>query len=270
MASSKLLHNRWFGKALGMVAALIMSPPQPKLTLLWLACGVAIGHLFDTWSQRFTHPSQLGALWRRLNPKAPSARPTMQFTFAAMGRIAKASGRVLPAHIDYAEELMKRLKFTSEDRHQAITWFTAGKDPVYPFAELADQCRAEAARSPVLRDIAVECMCRAALICDNVDAANALAALAGSLDIDAAALEQVQLAIAELHDTVAPAVAEAYEMLGVTEQASDSDVKQAYRRMVAKLHPDRLAHTATRREVKIAEKQLAECREALEIIQATR
>jgi hypothetical protein len=33
---------------------------------------------------------------------------------------------------------------------------------------------------------------------------------------------------------------------------------------------DRLGLTATHREVKLAEKQLVECREALEIIQATR
>lgn len=270
MASSKLLHNRWFGKALGMVAALIVSPPQPKLTLIWLACGIAVGHVFDVWSQRFNHPSQLGALWRRLNPSAANARPTMQFTFAAMGRIAKASGQVLPAHIDYAEELMRRLKFTPDDRHQAILWFTAGKDPAYPFAELAEQCCSESERTPVLREIAIECMCRAALITDNPDSANALLSLTGALQVDDATVDQVRASVAALVDDVAPAVAQAYERLGVTETASDADVKQAYRRMVARLHPDRLAHKANHREVKLAEKRMAECREALEIIQATR
>lgn len=270
MASSKLLHNRWFGKALGIVTALIVSPPQPTLTLLWLACGVAVGHVFDTWSRRFVHPSQLGMLWRRLNPRAASTRPTMHFTFAAMGRIAKASGHVLPEHIDYAEALMARLKFAAGDRHQAIIWFNAGKDPAYLFAELAEQCRAEREQTPLLREFAVECMCRTALIADNADSAAALLGLTGSLQVDEAAVMRVRSAIGELDDKIAPAVAQAYELLGVDETASDTDVKQAYRRIVARLHPDRLAHTATQREVKLAEQHLAECREALEIIQATR
>lgn len=148
MASSKLLHNRWFGKSVGAVAALITSPAKPELTLLWLAAGIALGHVFDTWSQRFAHPSQLGVLWRRLNPKTARARPSMQFTFAAMGRIAKVSGQVLPEHIDYAEALMKRLKFNPGDRHQAIIWFNAGKDPAYPFAELAQLCLDESEQTP--------------------------------------------------------------------------------------------------------------------------
>ncbi|MFP6835351.1 MAG: hypothetical protein VB948_04485, partial [Pseudomonadales bacterium] len=42
--------------------------------------------------------------------------------------------------IDHAEALMKRLKFNPGDRHQAIIWFNAGKDPAYPFAELAQLC----------------------------------------------------------------------------------------------------------------------------------
>ena len=59
-------------------------------------------------------------------------------------------------------------------------------------------------------------------------------------------------------------------MLGVAESASDADVKQAYRRMVSRLHPDRLIHKASQREVTLAAQQMAECREALEMIQATR
>ncbi len=270
MASSRLLYDRWFGKALGAVAALIFSPPQPALTLMWLVFGIALGHIFDSWSRGIAHPSHLGALWRRLNTNAAPSRPTMQFTFAAMGRIAKASGCVVPAHIDYAEELMQRLKFKRDDRHQAIVWFTAGKDAAYPFAELARQCCDDYAELPVLRDFSVESMCRVALIVDNADSGNALLSLATALKVDEATLDRVREDIAALNDNVAPAVANAYEMLGVAESASDADVKQAYRRMVSRLHPDRLIHKASQREVKLAAQQMAECREALEMIQATR
>lgn len=268
--SSKLLLNNWFGKALGGVTALVFAPPQPMATLGWIAFGLVAGHGLDRWSAKLAHPSQLGELrsWLRLKPRAPAARPSMQFTFAAMGRIAKASGQVLPAHIDYAEHLMGRLKFTLEDRKRAIAWFNAGKDPAYPFAELANHCRREA--NPVLIDMAAECMCRTLLIERSGDSESVLMGLATALEVPVAHLEQTLTAMAQLNDDAAPRVAQAYHTLGVSESVSNAEIKQAYRRMVARLHPDRLAHTATEREVKAAERQLSECREALEIIQATR
>jgi DnaJ like chaperone protein len=94
--------------------------------------------------------------------------------------------------------------------------------------------------------------------------------LTRSLQIHDDNVAHVRNTIKELEDNIVPTVSRAYELLGVAESASDADVKQAYRRMVSKLHPDRLIHSATQREVKLAGQQMAECREALEVIQATR
>ena len=267
---SELFRNNWFGKALGAVTGLIFAPPDITATLVWVAVGMTLGHSLDRWSTRLAHPSQLGELrsWLRIKPRGPAARPSMQFTFAAMGRIAKAGGQVLPAHIDYAEHLMGRLQFQADDRRRAIAWFNAGKDPAYPFAELAEKCRSEA--NPVLIAMAAECMCRILLVARNTDAETALMALAAAVDVPPSQIDATLSAMAELKDQAAPRVAEAYQTLGVSESADDAEIKQAYRRLVAKLHPDRLAHKATEREVKLAERQLAEGREALEIIQATR
>ncbi len=267
---SNLLNNQWFGKALGGVTALIFAPPEASATLWWTAFGIVAGHGLDRWSERLAHPSQLGDLrsWLRLKPSAPQSRPSMQFTFASMGRIAKASGRVLPAHIDYAEELMGRLGFTPDDRKRAIAWFNAGKEPAYPFAELAELCRREARQT--LIDMATECMCRTLLIARNPDSETALGSLTHALGVPEQQLDEVLKAMVELHVDVAPHVAHAYRTLDVEQSATDDQIKQAYRRKVAKLHPDRLAHSATAREVRAAEKELARCHEALAIIQATR
>ena len=268
--SSQLLRNNWFGKALGAVTALVFAPPDIPTTLGWMAFGIIAGHSLDRWSARLAHPSQLGDLrsWLRLKPRGPAARPSMQYTFASMGRIAKASGTVLPAHIDYAEHLMRRLNFTLEDRQRAIAWFNAGKDPAYPFAELAVHCKREA--NPTLIAMAAECMCRTMLVERNTDSETTLMALVAALGVSAAQVEETLTELARLHEQTAPSVAQAYATLGINDSASDSEVKQAYRRLVSKLHPDRLAHKATEREVKAAQRRLAQCHEALEIIQATR
>jgi DnaJ like chaperone protein len=269
-ASSHLLRHNWFGKALGAVTALIFAPSHPTATLGWIAFGIIAGHSLDRWSVRLAHPSQLGELgsWLRLKPRAPAARPSMQYTFAAMGRIAKTSGTVLPAHIDYAEHLMGRLRFSQDDRKRAIAWFNAGKDPAYPFAELASHCQREA--NPVLIEMATECMCRTLLIKRNADSDMVIRALVAALEVSADALDETLAAMAALGDEAAPRVTQAFQLLGVSDSASNAEIKQAYRRLVAKLHPDRLTHSATEREVRIAERQLADCSEALEIIQATR
>ena len=268
--TSQLLHNRWFGKALGGVTALIFAPPDWAATLGWVGFGVVAGHYLDRWSARMAHPSQLGDLgaWRKCRPKSTDARPTMQFTFAAMGRISKASGQVAPEHIDYAEQLMHRLGFSAQDRQRAIAWFNAGKDPSYPFAELAQHCIAEA--NELLLDMAAECMCRTLLIARNSDSETALTGLAVALQIPATRVEEIMVSLASLRADPPHHLEDAYATLGLTQAASFADAKQAYRRLVARLHPDRLAHTATAREVKAAEAELAKCREALEIIEATR
>ena len=266
---AKLLHNQWFGKALGILVAVIFAPADLLLTAIWAACGLVVGHGFDEWSKRFVHPAQLGRLWRRLKPKSPGSRPNMQYTFAAMGYIAKAGGRVLPAHIDYAEQLMQRLGFGAEDRRQAIEWFIAGKNPGYPFERLAAACTDEIEPRSVLRDMVVECMCRAAAITDDDHSRQALATLATIFGVPTETLISTYRAVVELNDVPPAALDAAYETLGVKPGWSAARVKKAYRRLVFRCHPDRLAGVS-KRSVRRAEKRMIRLREALEIIEAAR
>ncbi len=60
-----------------------------------------------------------------------------------------------------------------------------------------------------------------------------------------------------------------YQILGVAEAASDGEVKSAYRRLAAKLHPDRVAHLGSK-AVELATREFDEVRGAYERIKATR
>ncbi len=264
---SKLLHNRWFGKALGLLVSVVFAPADLKITVFWIVCGIGVGHGLDLWSARFLHPAQLGRLWKRLKPKSESSRPTMQFTFAAMGCIARAGGQVLPAHIDYAEQLMSRLGFGAVDRRQAIEWFTQGKKPDYPFTGLANECLTESSARPVLQEMVIECMCRTAAITDDDNSRQALAELATLLGVPTEHLTRTYRAVVELNDVPPAMLDAAYKTLGATPEWNAAQIKKAYRRLVSRHHPDRLG-SASKRTIRRAERRLVELREALEIIQA--
>ncbi|HUB09541.1 MAG TPA: DnaJ domain-containing protein [Myxococcales bacterium] len=60
-----------------------------------------------------------------------------------------------------------------------------------------------------------------------------------------------------------------YQVLGVAEGASDGDVKTAYRKLAAKLHPDRVAHLGEK-AVELATREFDQVRSAYERIRATR
>jgi len=47
------------------------------------------------------------------------AMPYTEFTFAALGRVAKAAGVIQPAHIEVAQRLIRDLGFGATDRRHA-------------------------------------------------------------------------------------------------------------------------------------------------------
>jgi len=89
----------WLGKALGIAAALILGPAAPLPLLWWLAAGLLLGQLLDSFS---------GRLSGKAAKTAAEAAPSLRFAFTAMSWLAKIGGAVLPAHILCAEERMMR------------------------------------------------------------------------------------------------------------------------------------------------------------------
>jgi len=195
----------------------------------------------------------------------PDDRPTMQLTFAAMGRISKAGGRVMPAHIAVAEALMARLDFDAGHRRQAIAWFRAGKTPDFPFLRLVGPCRREFAADPALQDFVVDWLARSALITDGEPARRALVALLRALGVDTAPLP-ARLARLRLRLQDEQQLDAARRLLGVEAGADARAIRLAYRRLVARYHPDRLSPRASRDEVALAEARMTELRTALETL----
>ena len=119
------MHKPWLGKALGIVAALILGPAEPLTLLWWLAAGLALGQLLDSLSVRFSSRFPCGAA------KADAeAAHGLQFAFTAMGWPAKKDGPILPAHVLCAEDRMTRYGLIGSQRTQAIACSDAEKRPL--------------------------------------------------------------------------------------------------------------------------------------------
>ena len=68
-----------------------------------------------------------------------------------------------------------------------------------------------------------------------------------------------------------PTLEQAYKLLGLSPQASDAEVKRAYRRLMSQHHPDKLVSKGLPEEMmKLATQKTHEIRQAYEMISAAR
>lgn len=260
MAVHRITSRHWAGKALGAAAAFVFAPAAPVNLVWWLGAGIAVGHVLD--SVAGARPEGSAA--------APASGPRpagLRFAFAALGRIAEASGAVGPEHERCAERLMARLALSSERHQEALVWFHAGRDPTFPFDTLAASCRGELDAHPVLRDLTVENLCRMCALADCPAATQALLSLGERIGCDREELARHALVMAALLPTRPPAE-QACDALGVRPEDGPDTVRLAYRRRVSRWHPDRLSADASDDERALAERRMCQLRDALDTLLA--
>jgi DnaJ like chaperone protein len=265
MAGTLSLQKPWLGKVLGIAAALVLGPADPLSLLWWLGAGLVLGQILDSLSERFSS-----------RPAKADARvaPSLEFAFTAMGWLAKIGGSVLPAHILCAEERMSRYGLDGSRRKQAIAWFKRGKEAAGAapsiaasrvLVVLAARCRRECSAKPVVLDAVLECLYRIALVADSKQRRDAVRVMGDMLGVSEDAVNAgLERLAARLE------LERAYEILGVSAEDEAQAVKAAYRRQVARCHPDRLPQTVDRHELKAAEQRMSDLREALENIENAR
>jgi DnaJ like chaperone protein len=208
-----------------------------------------------------------------LTRPAVRAMPYAQFTFAALGRIAKASGNVRPAHIHHAQRLMFDLGFGADDRRRAIVWFEAGKKPEFDFAPLALDCRNTVGDRDVLNEMALESLCVIAWAegPPNADCRRELERLARLLGIDTQELTAAETRVADYQRRQLPiGLRRAYQLLGVDHWVDDDQLKLAYRRLMSRHHPDKLGAAADARDAQHARENSVAIRDAYDLIRASR
>lgn len=224
---------RIWGKIFGFIIGFMFGRLFGGLLGLWL------GHLYDK-RQGF------GSLVAKGRERQAQFFNT---TFAVMGHVAKASGHVTEIDIRIATLLMDQMKLTGQARSDAQQAFRAGREADFNLQQtLADFRRLTLGR-PELVQMFVEIQIQTALSDGELHSKEQaiLTTIAKELglrqqDLDAL-MNRWQ---AEFHHHASSNGSQkmkqhdAYSLLGLTETASDQEVKRAYRKLMNEHHPDKL------------------------------
>ncbi len=168
--------------------------------------------------------------------------------FGVMGHVAKADGRVSPAEIALANQVMDELGLDAGQRQLAQRLFNAGKEPDFPLDAVLAQLRAECGRSRNLVRMFLEIQIQAAGADGAVHQEEGrillhVAARLGLSQADYLELERLITAGARAQVAEDPGMrlVDAYATLGVSPDASLAEIKRHYRRLMSRHHPDKLA-----------------------------
>ncbi len=205
------------------------------------------------------------ALQRLLAAKVMAAlNPQKLFfeaTFAVMGKVAKADGRVTEQEISYAREVMTRMNLSEQKRREAIDLFNQGKDPEFDITAMMAPLARLIRFRPEVKQMFVEIQLQAAFADNQVSQAELLVIqeVCSLLQISYQDLEQIlrrcrseqafnqQSYYSHQYGggpygqvDEAQMLNDAYGVLGVEASVSDSELKRAYRRLMSQHHPDKL------------------------------
>lgn len=262
-----------WGKILGALFGLAI------LKLPGLFIGILLGHFFDrSLRLQFEQRGGFSGLFRENQDEQGLF---MYSTFATMGHVAKATGVVTAAHIRQANHFMNELGLTALQQKEAQSAFRDGKAANFPLQQqLTEFYQAYRKRSDVLR-LFLEIQISTACIDGQMKPEQhwLLQQVASALHFSRMQLEQLiaayhaQTRFSERKTAVNAAAVQqdAYNVLGVTADVSDSELKRAYKKLMAQNHPDKLIAQGVPKEMlEVAKKRTQDIQSAYEIIRQHR
>jgi DnaJ like chaperone protein len=249
---------RWGGKVVGALIGFATG-----LGPVGAIVGLVIGHAYD---------ERMGSEVDDA-PAADAHAVSATFfrsAFEVMGCVAKADGRVSEQEIAAARQIFRQFRLDEAKTREAIDCFNRGKQPDFSLdAALAGLRRACGDRHDLLR-VFLEVQMRAALLGSGMQGPTraVLGRIAQALGVSGLEFAHLE-AVLRLQGYGGYAYAgsagsaggagygadpggapgarprpdllrEAYEVLEVSPDASDADVKRAYRRQMSQNHPDKL------------------------------
>lgn len=213
---------------------------------VFMVVGGIIGFVLGRWSGLawgLLLGYGLGRLLRGTLIRAVQTR-FLDSTFAVMGAVCKADGRVSENEIRVAETLFKRLHLSADGRASARAAFNRGKAPGFDLdAEVAAFAKACRGQKPLVEMFLQVQL--AALAADGSVTAEEHALflrIARGLGLPESELQRLEASLRIHHGTSAQRkLDDAYAVMGVDAKASDAELKTAYRRLMSEHHPDKLA-----------------------------
>ncbi len=273
------------GKLIGLLLGFWLFHLPGALLGLW------IGHLYDQGLQRRMRHS------RRQTSKGAAQAAFIHVTFAVMGHIAKAGGRVTEQQIRVAILFMDRMQLSPAARREAQEAFRQGKEPGFALTETLRAFRQGCGGDQDLLRIFLEIQLQAAFANGQLvrEQRALLLEVAELLGFSRWELEQF-LAMAQAEFNFASRqhgdrshqqhghahgqrqaepprdrLRDAYALLGVAASVPDGEVKRAYRKLMSKHHPDKLAARGLPPEMlNMAKEKAQEIQQAWEMVKQAR
>ena len=219
--------------------------------------GILIGHIFDrnlihskTSYQTYSQPNSV----------------FLESTFLVMGHLAKLNGVVSKASIQKAQEVMQQLQLDDNERRKAMQWFNEGKQPHFSLQSALQKLIKVGRHDQRLLQGFLDIQTQVAfadgkaLSPKKQHALETIYRLLGFsllqfnwFDPFIEATTQGRIFYEDYTDHyntqhkhytphyTSSELSKAYQLLGVSSQATQAEVKKAYRKLMSQYHPDKLA-----------------------------
>ena len=252
-------------------------------SLFGAVIGFYLGHIFD----RALAQGDFSSVFNTVRNKAEIQQVFFKTVFSLLGHIAKADGHVSSEEIQATRAIMQQMRLDEEQSKRAKEFFTAGKQVDFYPDRCINEFREISHHNRALSQMLLEILIFAALADGKLDINEErillnLSEQIGFSQQDYQRLVQMVMGQQHFHQTgsgqahyqqqsTEEALQEAYAVLGVSNTASDGEVKKAYRRQMNQHHPDKLVSKGMPEEmVKIATEKTQEIKAAYELIVAQR
>jgi DnaJ like chaperone protein len=277
----------WWRTALGGTVGFLVGGPVGAVV------GAAVGRGLDQGAVRANPFAHAGVDRVRLKQQF------FETTFAVMGFLAKSDGRVSEIEIAYARSVMDRMGLDQRSRAAAIGLFNQGKSPGFDLDLALGKLRAAVPGASPVFQMFLEIQLSAAYADGEANPAEreVLERIRQALRVPVASFARLERLIQIQYRILGAmggagggpgawgpgarggayernprsTLAGAYAVLGVEPQASDDEVKHAYRRLLNRHHPDKLASRGLPEEaIKLASQKTQEIIRAYETVSRAR
>ncbi len=270
----------WWGKVIGGALGFGLGGP------LGAALGAMLGHSFDKGVDQDFEPRINASTQEQIQAAFFSA------TFASMGHMAKADGRVSENEIANAKAVMDRMGLDATLKKAAIDLFNQGKTTGFDFIGGLTQFNNICGRQRNLKQMFIEIQIGAAFADGQVHPAEMklLEQMADIFGISHFVLRQlINMVQAQQYfyqkqqqhsggyqqsyqaQPSANQLQMAYQLLALETSATDAEVKRAYKRLMSQHHPDKLVAKGLPEEmIKAATEKTQEIKAAYETIMKIR
>ncbi|EGQ7789088.1 co-chaperone DjlA [Vibrio cholerae] len=247
-----------FGKILGAFFGFLFGGPFGAIF------GIFLGHQFDK-ARRLNQAGFQSGTFGADPSQAERQEEFFKSAFSVMGHVAKAKGQVTKEEIQLATIIMDRMNLTLEQKRAAQDAFRDGKESDFPLEQVLERVKIATGGRFDLLQFFLELQVSSAFADGDVHPSErqVLHRIARGLGFSSEQLER-RLRMQEAafrfqqgggfggsqqqshsgqqwqQPSSRHQLADAYEVLGVSESASAQEVKRAYRKLMNEHHPDKL------------------------------